>query len=97
MSATTALIPAPFAATAKQLEAARHWHDPACRQLAIGGACIASAEVAIDTLSFGAPTFTIGSSSQGLDFLLEVPNLAISRDENAVLRGRHRLTSAKLL
>jgi PBSX family phage terminase large subunit len=31
-------IGAPFQATAKQLEFARHWHDPVCRVVLIGGA-----------------------------------------------------------
>jgi hypothetical protein len=33
-----ARIAAPFQATAKQLEFARHWRDPACRIVLIGGA-----------------------------------------------------------
>lgn len=33
-----ARIAAPFQATAKQLEVARHWHDPVCRIVLIGGA-----------------------------------------------------------
>jgi hypothetical protein len=33
-----ARIAAPFQATAKQLEFARHWHDPGCRTVLITGA-----------------------------------------------------------
>ena len=47
-------------------------------QLAPGGFCIASVEAAVNTLSFGTPALSLGSTTQGLDFRLDVPGLAVA-------------------
>jgi hypothetical protein len=43
----------------------------------VPGVCIASVDASIDSLSFGTPALAVGSSTAGVDFQLDIPNLSI--------------------